>query len=402
MAHTNGKDRLIRYITRSPSSNRARKANRCATCLLAAASFVMSVEQAAVAQPVNSRQEAVEVVEELRRIVTPNGIERSEAIRLGGIDQFVSIRGTDRRNPVLLVLHGGPGFPTAPLAWWGTRGLEEYFTMVHWDQRGAGKTHLINDPKAVAPTIKPDRFIDDTEEMVAWLRKEISKEKVFLLGTSWGSYIGLEFALRRPEWLHAYIGMGQAVNSPESERRGYAFALAAAREAGNTQAIAELQSIAPYAAPGKSIPLEDIRIERKWSDFFGGVMAYRTRQVDGIAARLSPDYSDEEARRVYEGNGFSQEFLLSPVLSLDLSDVTKLDCPLIVLAGRHDRTVNSYVAHEWFERVQSPLKRFVWFEHSAHEIMVEEPGKLLLTLVEHARPIAVAAGDVAPSTQPAL
>ena len=372
--------------------------SKSAACILAIAAFVMTVEQFAVAQaakPTN-RQEAVEIVRELRRVVTPDGIERNETVRIGGIDQFVSMRGADRCNPVLLFIHGGPGFPTAPIAWWGTRGLEEYFTVVHWDQRGAGKTYLINDPKLVAPTIKPERFVDDIEEVVAWLRKEMSKEKVFVLATSWGSYIGLEFARRRPEWLHAYIGMGQAVNSPESERRGYAFALAAAKETGNKEAIAELESIAPYAAPGKPIPLEDIVIERKWSDFFGGVMAYRTHQIDGIAVGLSPDYSDEEARRVFDGNGFSQGFLLSDVLSVDLSHVTKLDCPLIILAGRHDRSVNSQVAHEWFERVQSPSKRFVWFEHSAHEVMVEEPGKLLVTLVTHARPIAAVAGDVAP------
>lgn len=358
----------------------------------------MTVGQAAVAQTdkLSSRQESVAVIQELRRIVTPNGVERNETVRIGGIDQFVSIRGDDRRNPILLIIHGGPGFPTAPMAWFATHGLEEYFTVVHWDQRGAGKTYLINDPKAVAPTIKPERFVDDIEEIVAWLRKDMDKEKVFVLATSWGSYIGLEFARRRPEWLHAYIGMGQATNIPESERRGYACALAAARKAGNEQAIAELESIAPYAAPGKPIPLKDIALERKWSDFFGGVMAYRTHQIDGIAVRLSPEYSDEEAQRVFEGNGFSQEFLLSPVLSIDLTHVTKLDCPLIILAGRHDRSVSSEVAHEWFQRVQAPSKHFFWFEHSAHEVMMEEPGKLLVTLVTHARPIAALAGDVAP------
>jgi proline iminopeptidase len=370
--------------------------------ILVVAAFVMPLSQSAVADAVKpaTRQEAVEILRELRRIVTPKGVERNEAVRIGGINQFVSIRGADRRNPVLLIIHGGPGFPTAPMAWYATRGLEEYFTVVHWDQRGAGKTHLMNDPKLVGPTMKPKRFVDDTEELVAWLRKEMGKQKVFVLGTSWGSYIGLEFALRRPEWLHAYIGMGQAANVPESERRGYAFALAAAKAAGNKQAVAELESIAPYAAPGKLIPLKDISIERKWSDFFGGVMAYRTHQIDGIAAGLSPDYSDEEARRVYEGNGFSQDFLLSPVLSIDLSHVTKLNCPLIVLAGRHDRSVNSYVAQEWFERVKAPLKHFVWFEHSAHEVMMEEPGKLLVTLVTLARPIAALAGDVAPDSPP--
>lgn len=366
--------------------------------ILALGACALIVGQAAVAQTdrLSSRQEAVDVVRELRRIVTPNGVERNETVRIGGIDQFVSVRGDDRRNPILLMIHGGPGFPTAPMAWFATHGLEEYFTVVHWDQRGSGKTHLMNDPKVVAPTMKPERFVGDIEELVSWLREEMHKEKVFVLATSWGSYIGLEFARRRPEWLHAYIGMGQATNIPESERRGYAFALAAARKAGNEEAIAELESIAPYAAPGKPIPLEDIALERKWSDFFGGVMAYRTHQIDGMAVRLSPEYSDEEAQRVFEGNGFSQDFLLSPVLSIDLTHIKKLDCPLIILAGRHDRSVSSEVAYEWFQRVQAPSKQFVWFEHSAHEVMMEEPGKLLVTLVTHARPIAAHTGDAAP------
>jgi proline iminopeptidase len=342
------------------------------------------------------RQAAVGVVRELRQIVTPNGVERNESVRIGGIDQFVSIRGADRRNPVLLIIHGGPGFPTIPLAWWGTHGLEEYFTVVHWDQRGAGKTYLLNNPKAVAPTMSPERFVDDTEELVGWLRKDLGKEKVFVLGTSWGSYVGLKFALRRPEWLHAYIGMGQLGSSPESERRGYRFALDAARKAGNHQATTDLESIAPYAAPGKPIPLKDIQLERKWSDYFGGVMAYRHHQMDSIAGRLSPDYSDEEAKRLYDGNGFSEGFLLSDVLSVDFMNITRLDCPLVVFAGRHDRTVNSTVAKDWFDRVRAPSKQFVWFENSAHEIMIEEPGKLLLSLVEKVRPIAARAGDAAP------
>lgn len=362
-------------------------------CLaLAAPLSALGAEPAAPA----SRAEAVEVIRELRKIVTPHGVEREAMVRIGGIDQAVSIRGADRRNPVLLFVHGGPGFPTSGIAWWGTRGLEEYFTVVHWDQRGAGRTHLANDPDAVAPTMTPERFVDDAEEVVAWLREEFDKDKVFVLGTSWGGYVGLQFALRRPEWLHAYIGMGQPVDIPESERRGYAYALEAARKAGHRQAIADLESIAPYAQSGGTIPLADIALERKWSDHFGGVMAYRTRQIDGIAVRLSPDYSDEQARRAYEGNGYSQDFLFSGIVAMDMSDVQRLECPLIVLAGRHDRSVNSYVAHEWFEAVQAPSKHFEWFEHSAHEIIAEEPGKLLLTLVTHARPIAERSGDVAP------
>ncbi|WP_125076951.1 alpha/beta hydrolase [Pseudoxanthomonas sp. SGT-18] len=358
--------------------------------LFAVALATLALAPPAPAQepPASARAEAVGVIRELRRIVAPQGVERYEYVRIGGIDQFVSIRGQDRANPVLLVVHGGPGFPTSGIAWWATRGLEEYFTVVHWDQRGAGKTHLANDPARVAPSMRPQRFVDDTEELVAWLRREFAQDKVFLLGTSWGSYVGLEFALRRPEWLHAYIGMGQAIDSPESERRGYAYALEQARRDGNAGAVAELESIAPYAREGEPIPLAKIALERKWSDYYGGVMAWRQGQVDGIAVRLAPEYSDAEAARAYEANGWSQEFLLSDVLSVDLGGQTRLGCPLIILAGRHDRSVNSQVAYEWFGRVQAPYKHFEWFEHSAHEILAEEPGKLLVTLVQHARPLA--------------
>lgn len=374
---------------------------------IASATIIVALAQSASAQDTHAqdaapkprnRAEAVALIRDQRRIVVPGGIERDDTVRIGGIDQFITIRGVDRRNPVLLILHGGPGFVESPLAWWNTRGLEEYFTVVEWDQRGSGKTYLLNDPKAVAPTMTPDRMISDTEELISWLRTNLGKRKIFLLGHSWGSYLGLEVAKRHPEWLHAYIGTGQAANTPESERRGYADALAAAKKTGNRQAIAELESIAPYAAPGRPIPLASIIVERKWSDFFGGVMAYRTHEIDGDLAELSPDYSDAESAHVYDGNNYSQQFLLSDVLSLDLSGIRELRCPLILLEGRHDRTVNSDVAYEWFRTVRAPSKRFVWFEHSAHEVMTEEPGKVLISLVRYARPIATRAGDGAPAS----
>ena len=123
-------------------------------------------------------------------------------------------------------------------------------------------------------------------------------------------------------------------------------------------------------------------------------MAYRNGQSDGIATRLSPDYSDDEASHVSDGNEFSERSLFSAVVHLDLSRITNLKCPLILGEGRHDLTVNSEVAHEWFEHVVAPEKQFIWFEKSAHEVMSKEPGKVLVSLIQYARPIAARAGDV--------
>src|SRR5215468_10673187 len=119
----------------------------------------------------NSRAEATRIVAEMRRIVTPEGVEPLQKVRIGGIDHWISVRGFDCRNPILLYINGGPGFPAMPTSWYYQRGWEEYFTVVQWDQRGAGKTYVANDPKIVAPTLTPQRMVADTEEMIGWLRK---------------------------------------------------------------------------------------------------------------------------------------------------------------------------------------------------------------------------------------
>ena len=176
-----------------------------------------------------SRAEATAIIAAARKIMTPNGVERLEKVRIGGIDQWVSIRGTDRRNPVVLYIHGGPGYVSIPMSWWFSRGWEEYFTIVQWDQRAAGKTHLLTDAATIAPTLTREKMIADTEEMAAWARKEFGKDKIFVLGHSWGSFLGLQLAKRHPEWLYAYIGVAQLIDGPENERRGWRFAMDAAR-----------------------------------------------------------------------------------------------------------------------------------------------------------------------------
>jgi proline iminopeptidase len=344
-----------------------------------------------------SRAEAIQIVADMRRIVTPGGIERLETVRIGGIEQWVSIRGFDRRNPVLLVIHGGPGHVSMPTSWYFQRGWEEYFTVVEWDQRGAGKTYAANDPRVVGPTMTLERMIADAEEMVAWLRKDLGKDKIFVLGHSWGSFLGLSVALRHPEWLHAYIGMGQMTDTRESERRGWRFAMARAQRDGNQRAIAELQSIAGYAEGTAPIELAELEIQRRWLGHYGGAIYGRTGfDAEAAAAKLAPEYTDQELATLWVASDFSEQRLLAAVLARDFGAVTALGCPLILLSGRHDYNVSSSVAAEWFERVTAPSKALVWFEHSAHEVMNEEPGKVLVSLVQLALPIAQSVGDAPP------
>lgn len=363
--------------------------------LLSLALLVLAVANAGAqdAPRAFSRSDATSAIAGMRKIVVPGGIERLEKVRIGGIDQWVSIRGNNHDNPVLLMLHGGPGWVSMPTSWYFQRGWEEYFTVVQWDQRGAGKTYTENDPARIAPTMTRAQMIEDAEQLVDWLRHEFDKDKIFVLGHSWGSYLGMELVRRKPQWLHAYIGMGQMIDAPESERRGWAWTLAKARQDGNAEAIADLLSVAPYAQGKAAVPVANIMKQRQWLNYYGG-MVYGRRNGDAEAAafKLSPEYTDDDMAKVWAATDFSVNALLSEALTTDFNDLRSVSCPVLLFLGRHDINVSSTVAAEWFEQLQAPSKRLVWFENSAHEVMNEEPGKTLMSLVEYARPLA--AGEI--------
>ena len=368
------------------------------TLTLALAALALAAAPPSDPPPVgpNSRAEAVKIIAGLREIVSPEGLQASETVKIGGVEQVLSVRSQDLRNPVLIYFHGGPGFVETPLGWWWDRGWDEYFTLVQWDQRGAGKTYTASGPVS-SDALDPARFQQDAEEVVQWARRRFGKRKVFVLGHSWGSVLGLRLAAAHPEWLHAYIGMGQVTNGPESERRGWAWTLAKAEAAGNADAVRELQKIAPYAANGAPPLVDAILTQRKWLNFFGGAAWRRTGgDFEAAAFKLSPEYTDEDVRNAFKGQPAVTDGLLPQVLATDLSTVRRLRTPLVLLLGRHDINVSSEVAAEWFAKVQAPSKTLVWFERSGHHNTSEEPGKLLHTLITQVRPIAERAGDVAP------
>jgi pimeloyl-ACP methyl ester carboxylesterase len=342
------------------------------------------------------RDEATAIIANARKILSPDGIERSEAVKIGGIDQWVSVRSRDRRNPVLLYIHGGPGYPSIPMSWWSAQGWDEYFTVIQWDQRATGKTHLLTDARVIAPTLTNKRMVEDAEEMVEWARKTFGKNKIFVLGHSYGSYLGLELAEHHPEFIYAYIGVAQLTDLLESERRGWQFAMSAARAAGNTDAELALEKIAPYALPGHPPSISQLYVERKWMTFYGGAMAYRKDyDADQDLSKLSPDYSDQDLAHEWDGNAFSTPYLFPALLRRDHLAPGSIKVPIILFEGRHDKNVNADVAAEWFAKLRAPEKHLIWFDNSAHMVMTEEPGKSLVSLVRYALPIAVKAGDFA-------
>ncbi len=329
------------------------------------------------------------ILAEEQRLVSPNGIDEARAVEIGGIRQWITVRGRDRRNPILLVLHGGPAAPELPNRYLFEAPWTDFFTVVEWDQRGSGKTFALNDPAVVGPTLSAERMVQDAEELVAYLRKAYDKPKVFVMGHSWGTLLGLKLAERRPEWLYAYVGAGQIINTSAGERIGYAFDLEQARKAGDGAAIQELEAIAPYPEPDGAIPLAKLNVERKWSVHFGG-LTYGRSSYDfwENAERLSPDYSEADFKAIDAGSAFSLPKLLPDLIGADFTGLAQVKCPVVIFAGRHDYTTPSEPVQAWFNRLNAPDKRFIWFENSAHMMFAEEPGQVLVHLVQDVLPYA--------------
>lgn len=350
-----------------------------------------------------SRDDARAIIRDARRIVNPNGVEELRQVELGGLPQWISVRGRDRRNPILLFIHGGPASTEMPASWLYQSPWEDFFTVVQWDQRGAGKTAASTDNPAIMPSVTVERMVQDGEELVAHLRERYGKRKIFVLGHSWGTIIGLSVADRRPEWLHAYIGMGQLLAWTENERVSYAFALREAKADNNAQAIKDLESIAPYPPPGRPATLEEVIKERTWVIHYGGLTKGRSDFAYDLNARkISPDYADRDLSPPGFKDGEALVRLLPDLTALDLRKIRKVDTPVFVFAGRRDYQTPSEIAAAWHAELKAPKKRLVWFEHSAHMMHIEQPGKVLLHLVQDVHPIAERTGDVAPEDRPGV
>lgn len=350
-----------------------------------------------------TRDDARAILRDARRIVSPEGVEELRTVELGGVPQWISVRGRDRRNPILLFVHGGPAATEMPASWLYQSPWEDFFTVVQWDQRGAGKTAASTDNRAVMPTVTVERMVQDGEELVAHLRAHYGKRKIFVLGHSWGTVIGLSLAHRRPDWLHAYIGMGQLLAWLENERVSYAFALREAKADGNADAVRALEAIAPYPPPGRPATLEEVIVERTWVIHYGGLTAGRRDfDYDLNARKISPEYADRDLSPPGFRDGEALVRLLPDLTALDLRRIRRLQTPVFLFAGRRDYQTPSEIAAKWLDGVRAPRKGLFWFERSAHMMHIEQPGKALMHLVNDIRPIAVAAGDAAPDDRPGV
>jgi pimeloyl-ACP methyl ester carboxylesterase len=317
-----------------------------------------------------------------------DGIDTGAFVRIGGIPQWISVRGRNRDAPLLLFLHGGPGFTSIPSSWEYLTPWESYFTVVQWDQRGAGKTYGATAPEKIAPTMSLERMVNDAEEVAAYLRRTYHRRKIVLVGHDWGSVLGAMLARRHPDWFYAYVGMGQVVDSQRGESIGYKTTLAAARAADDGTAVRELEAMAPFPDPlHPERGLRDLEKERHWLTRFGGYVRGAGLAADDDFAKLSPDATPEDLKAREAGLGFSLKALWTPLSRVSFWTAPRFGCPVIFFEGRHDLATPAALLTDWFPRVVAPYKRLVWFPDAAHMVYEEEPARVLVALVDDVLPL---------------
>jgi pimeloyl-ACP methyl ester carboxylesterase len=301
--------------------------------------------------------------------VRAGSIASLEKIRLGGVDQWILIRGEDVQKPLLLKLHGGPG--QAEMATVGmNRLLEKDFVVVEWDQRGAGKSAAAFSPEAA---MTADQLVEDTHDLTELLLARFHRKNLILVGHSWGSVIGIKTVARYPEAYRAFVSTGQMANFSEGLKVGYAFLTEEAAHRRDTRALNELQTIGPppYLGAGSAARRATYG---KWLQAFG-VYWRGPQPFDRVGWMMaSTEYSWSEKLAFTAAADRSFERLLPELLALDLSTTTPtVSVPVYFAVGRHDQMAPWQVSQAYFATLSAPAKTWVWFEGSAHFPQWEEP-----------------------------
>lgn len=313
------------------------------------------------------------------------GISREETITLGGWPQTIFIRGRNRANPVLLFIHGGPGLPEMPFSHVNAE-LERDFTVVHWDQRGAGKSYR---PDVPPETMNVEQFVRDADELTRYLRGAFRQKKIYLAGFSWGSLVGALTVARHPRNYRAYIGISQLVSVPKSELLLHRAGIAQALKGGHPEVAAKLRAIGepPYESR------RDERLVNALTKRLQPPLRNEMTRIRALSLALrSPAYSLADDLRVIRGIAFSGKHLEHEIHSRNLEDeVSEIDVPVWFFLGRYDTVLSAPLAAQYLRELRAPRgKHFVWFERADHILHLEEDAQFRAEL---RRVLAATRGD---------
>lgn len=328
----------------------------------------------------------------LMKITSRNGIDEQGFARIGGIEQWISIRGEDLTNPVVLELHGGPGASTAIFGP-RTRSWEQHFTIVRWDMRGTLKTLGRSGPEG-SGEVSFDRVYADAIEITDHIRARLGVEKVVLLAHSYGSAFGLRLARAFPERYSAYVGTDQNIHDAGRDDSVHRALLTRLREGGKRKELAAIEALHPD--------------ERRWTARERAMHAKLLATSDPLTLDtmkrtvmgslwFSPLHSLRELRLFLQGMTVSEQIAQAGATCDDWADGTEFELPFFVFQGEKDVLTSPALARSFFDDVQAPVKGFALIEDCSHFAAFQRPERFLELLLAHVRPLVT--GEPADATR---
>lgn len=317
----------------------------------------------------------------------PGGICSSQYLSIDGARLFLMIRGVDRLAPVLLWLHGGPGGAERPLFRYFNGDLENRFIVAYWDQRGAGRSF---DPQADPHGLTIARHLADLDAVVGYLRQRFGRDKIVLIGHSWGAALGLLYAHAHPDKVSAMIAVAPLVSTLVQQQAQYRFVQVEAARRNDDAVLARLSKIGP--PPHET--LDQTLAMEKLAQKYGGVYHREPHRfwvmIRGILSGLVTPW---EIPRFIRANNISLKSMSRELLGLDLThSVPNLNVPVFFFLGRFDRHADASVAAAYFEALGAPVKRLIWFENAAHNIPFEEPRRFDAEVISVLQSIGIRSG----------
>lgn len=293
-------------------------------------------------------------------VSSPNKIDEAKYVEIGGIQQWVTIRGENRNNPALLFLHGGPGDATNPWGYAVFRPWLEHFTIVQWDQRGAGRT-LGKNGATSAAAVSVDRMVQDGVEIATWVTRTLNKDKIVLVGHSWGSILGVLMAKARPSLFYAFVGTGQVADPAKSYAVAYAELVQKADALKNERATRDLASVGPPPyRDGKGYA-----VQRRWANFFEGADILISSMLG--AALTAPGYDQGDVNDWIDGQGLSADRLVPETSTMEAKKLGgDFDIPILVIQGAEDFTTPTRLARAYVDSIRAPAKAFIALEGGGH------------------------------------
>lgn len=310
-------------------------------------------------------------------IPVDGSIAELTCLTLNGRKEWVSIRGESAENPILLFLAGGPGGTQMAAVRHELGELEKHFVVVNWDQPGSGKSFGVVKPRELTV----ETYIEDGLALTEYLQERFGQEKIYLVGESWGSALGIFLAARSPEYYHAFIGTGQMVAFLETELLDYEKAMEIARERGDAAKLAKLEQNGPP-------PYNSAEVTFKSMEYLNYLSAYMSVNpaISGgyqtFRDIFSQEYNLMDKANYFLGLAATFGEFYPQLYAVDLRrGYTDIDVPLHFFLGRHDINAPASLVEDYMTLLDAPEKEILWFEHSGHSPWINESEKFIDALV---------------------